>query len=736
MKSRIMRKLFFGDLLIFLLLLLLQLNFQTFLFEPFLVHEQSRRLNRSMDELQAAIVNGDSKLARKYIDAGIERGIVMVAEDAQHDQVFGQTIYQYQRCFVLEDNNGKAYTIVEDYLDSIYLQTMEAGDEISVDGYLIDDNHSLVMPSKVYRPKDGIVLGVDTLLIVEPTKESSVSQPIQALSGTHNDMEYAPNGTMGNRDIKLPSSDEHSSGRGVASCGVAVSTADNSVLSAPAISLQTEESTMCSAFPPDTAKVASNDKSAAISADEDSPSTGIVLHFPDDILNDSSATSQSSLPMNGENNSTMRTARIMIIDNNNRSGESFPISITGRVTGTNRIEDQDLIIQQGLINKEFERLSSRSVMAESPESYTHNSKMTTGEYFLRVVQIAEPKMTLIGAISLYSIKDMNNMMNTFHILLFITELILVIIAIYFFSRTIAKPLVAMNDIALRIAHQDFSGKVNVTTQDEIGSLAQSINTISSNLEQTIIEINANHRQLQLDYERQVALQNRHKELSATFSHELKTPLTIIRACIDSIQSSNDPVKLVEYNTIALRELDLAGNLITQMLEIARMESPYFALEKRVIDLWMVFYKVYDDLRQTIEQQGMHVVYNVGDEAFVYADAELLERVIANAMTNAMKYSPPGSIITIAISSDENQNIFKVVNSNSYILPEDMERIWKPFYRGGKTKTDCTKGSGLGLVIVSTILKAHGFRYTLRNTDKGVEFSFSCPVSESPTVFLC
>lgn len=360
--------------------------------------------------------------------------------------------------------------------------------------------------------------------------------------------------------------------------------------------------------------------------------------------------------------------------------------------------------------------------------------MTTGRYCVRVARLAEPNMTLIGSIALYSVKDMNSMMNTFHVVMFIAELLLLLIAFYFYSRVIAMPLVAMNDVALKIARQDFESKVNITTRDEIGTLGQSINTISTNLEHRISEINAINDQLQMDYERQAELQKRHRELSATFSHELKTPLTIMRGCIDNIQNTSDPAELVEYNTIALHELDRAGNLITQMLEVARMESPYFTVHKTEIDLWMVFFKVYDELRLTIEQSGVRVDYAAGDEAFVFADAELLERVVSNVMTNALKYSPRGSVITVAITSTPKEHTFTVINSNSAIAPEEIEKIWQPFYRSSMPGDDAASGTGLGLMIVSSILQAHRFPYAIRNTDGGVEFRFTAPVCSIPSPF--
>ena len=734
MKSRVMRKLFLGDLLIFLLLLLFQLGFQTFLFEPFLVCEQSKRLTQSMDALQSAIVNGDADLARHRIDEGMDRGIVMVAEDQQYHQVFGQPIYQYQQCFTLNDQNGKAYTIVEDYLDSIPLQAMELGDEISVNGYLVDDSQSLVMPSKVYRPKDGAVLGVDTFLIIDHPENAPETSSQAETSGENNESIHTSGKIMISSDSPpTVTGNQPNSSDGMMG-GAGMSNSGNSNKIPATTNPSTEISAGSFAF--DSAKNPAPSAGVVADAPEDGnmlPSS-FLMHTPFDAADNANDANQGGLLAADGQDSDLRTARILILNSGGRGGDSFPISVTGRVTEINSPGNQDLVIQQGIISDELKRLSSRPALEEGSEAYTRDSQMTTGKYFMRVVRLAEPNMTLIGSISLYSIKDMNGMMNAFHIFMFITELILLAFAIYFFSRMIAKPLVAMNDVALRIAHQDFESKVNIATQDEIGMLGQSINTISTNLEHRIMEINAINDRLQTDYERQIELQKRHRELSATFSHELKTPLTIMRGCIDNIQSTSNPAELVEYNSIALHELDRAGNLITQMLVIARMESPYFALHKSEIDLWMVFFKVYDALRQTIEQKGMRVDYVTGDEAFVYADAELLERVISNVMTNAMKYSPRGSVITVEITSTPNDHTFTVLNSNSAISPEEIEKIWQPFYRSKTPGADTVNGTGLGLMIVSSILDAHGFQYAIRNTAGGVEFRFTCPVARIPLDF--
>lgn len=172
MKNRIMRKLFISNLLIFLFLLLLQLIFQTLSFEPFLAGEQTRRLMRSMQSVQSALLIEDEEAVREKINDGLNRGMVMVAMDQNMHQIYGQDFDQYQRCFSIEDEHGKLYSIVEDYMESVPLQTIEVGDKISIEGYLVDERNALVIPSKVYRPSDGVVLGTDTFLFVNHSNET------------------------------------------------------------------------------------------------------------------------------------------------------------------------------------------------------------------------------------------------------------------------------------------------------------------------------------------------------------------------------------------------------------------------------------------------------------------------------------------------------------------------------------------------------------------------------------
>ena len=720
MKSRIVRKIFTWNLLIFILLLLLQLMFQNVFFASFLSGEQSRKLVRSMESIQDAILLADNDSVHRQINDLLAKGMVIVTVDQNMQHIYGQNFDGYQRYFTIEEENGNQYSIIEDYLGMATLQNIEVGDVVTVEGYLVDERNALVIPSKVYRPSDGIVLGTDTFLFINHANEMLNEDAPASFRMEIPDAASPETGVAYVEDASASSTVGGGADTQNAMVGRVVDISDDSD---PMIMLETVTQTASmSLFDTQDSDAAS---SVSISVDEQpddkSLPSGFALHSPFDA----DMSLSGSLSSN-QHNAIMRSERMLVINDQGRSGSSYPVSINGRIVLKTDAGNDDLIIQQGLINNEIKRLDAAKKQLDTVDAYTVTNHLTTGKFLVRVSRLAQGNTIMIGAISLYAIRDMNSILNMFHFLIFLAELGLLMGAVYFFSRIISRPLVEMNTVAQKIAQQDFGALVKVTSKDEVGTLGVSINKIAVNLEQRINQINAINDRLQKDYERQVELQQRHKHLSASFSHELKTPLTIVRGYIDSIQNGIYPKDEAVFYTAALRSLDTASNLITQMLEIARMESPYFALKKSAVDLWMVFFKVYDQLKLAIEERNMQVQYTAEDEAYTVADVELMESVFANVLTNAMKYSPEGSRIIVRITKKDAQHSVSIENENGFIPSEALEKIWQPFYRGAQPQLEHISGTGLGLMIVSEILDAHGFAYGIANTGNGVAFSFSCP----------
>ena len=706
-KSRIVLKLFRWNILIFTTLLLLQLIFQSVLFEPFLTTIQQRRLSSYMDTMMASFEKDDVNQILQLVQKSDDRGIVLAAVDRDQNLQAGKNFDQYQCCFTLRDGTQKRYTIIEDYLESAPLQAIEVGDEVSIEGYLIDETNALVIPSKVYRTRDGAVLGTDTFLLVNKQSDMNSIEE-EGDTATEEGVRFSDKASAQQADDGEASGITLQSG----SSAIAESSEHDTSADPAGSTVESEAETV-------------DDKNAL--------SKGLVLTFPFEI-NKRSGAFQSDDILAGfyGQGSTVFSTRILIVNGDGRSSGSYPITLTGTVEEKESMSNNDLSILHGLVSEEIDHLANVDTsFNESNNAYTVTKQLTTGKYLLRMSHMSEKGITLLGAISLYSIKDINGMLNNFHLLLYSIGLILFAGSIYLFSRKIARPLIEMNGVALKIAQQDFSSTVQISTNDEFATLGNSINEISMNLKQKIDQINEMNERLQRDYEHQLELYQRHKQLSATYSHEIKTPLTILRGYIDGMQNGIYPLNQEGAYLIALRELDSASSIITQMLEITKMESSYFALNKSVVDLWMIFYREYDALKQTMDQKGMNVAFYATAEAYTMADALTLGTVISNALTNAMKYSPRGSRISVRIKTASGQHIFSIENENAFISEKELEKIWQPFYRAEKTKTSHESGSGLGLVIVREILEAHDFPHGIQNTERGVMFYFLCSAIQTP-----
>lgn len=706
-KSRIVWKLFYWNVLIFSVLLLIQLAFQSELFEPFLVVTQQRRLTAYMNSMKESILQDDMGKIQQLVDDADGRGIVLAAVGQDRNLLAGQSIDQYQRCFTLIDEKDNQYTIIEDYVESVPLQNIEVGDEVSIEGYLIDQNNKLVIPSKVYRTTDGVVLGTDTFLVVNNQNRSFSFESDE--NETEDDVMFSTDAQSGQR-----ASDRTGTG----------------TVQQPTSTTTTDETQEKNSEEPVTNS--SND-GAVILEDENNLPKGFLLESPFDALENSAGFQWEGAATyySGENASVLNT-RMLIVSGDGRETGAYPITIAGSIVDKEDQTNNDISISRGLVAEEIDRLGTEKAYSnETSNSYTVTKQLTTGKYLLDITFVADRQVTLLGAISLYSVQDINGMMNRFHILIYTLVLILFAGSIYLFSRKIARPLIEMNGVALKIAQQDFSSAVQISTNDEFATLGNSINEISMNLEQKINQINAINERLQQDYEHQLELYQRHKKLSATYSHEIKTPLTILRGYIDGMQNGIYPFDQEGAYQIALRELDSASSIITQMLEITKMESSYFALNKSVVDLWMIFYREYDALKQTMDQKGMNVEFHATAEAYTMADVLTLGTVISNALTNAMKYSPRGSRISVRIKTESGQHIFSIENENAFISEKELEKIWQPFYRAEKTKTIHESGSGLGLVIVREILEAHDFPHGIQNTERGVMFYFVCSAIQTP-----
>lgn len=291
--------------------------------------------------------------------------------------------------------------------------------------------------------------------------------------------------------------------------------------------------------------------------------------------------------------------------------------------------------------------------------------------------------------------------------LFYISLILLAAALlisFILARTFTRPIVDIERAAGQMADGDFSARITVKQQDEIGQLAQTINYLGQQL-------------AQIDQMR--------KDLIANVSHELRTPLSLIRGYAETLRdvTGNDPDKREKQLGVIIEETERLSRMVDDILNLSRLQSGHFELKKSTFginDLVGRVVKRYDLLSK---QTGVSMVMQLSGERLVEADEARVEQVLYNLINNAFNNTDTGGTITIRdIYLDDNVRI-KVSDSGSGIPAEEISRIWDRYYQADKS-TAKTVGSGLGLAIVKAILEAHGAAYGVESErDAGTTFWF-------------
>ncbi|MEW4370162.1 sensor histidine kinase [Paenibacillus kandeliae] len=326
--------------------------------------------------------------------------------------------------------------------------------------------------------------------------------------------------------------------------------------------------------------------------------------------------------------------------------------------------------------------------------------------------------------SIQEISDTNEALRWFYLYLGIGGFILLLILSLFFSRMVTRPLITLNEMAKRMVKLDFRNVAPpLRQQDELGGLARSMHTMSHNLDQALQELQGANQQLQQDMERKQRLEQMQQSFFANASHELKTPLSIIKSFAEGLQDGVNVSKTGHYVNVIVEEADKMEMLIKDMLDLARLESGTIQLHHRSFMLSELSEKVADKLIYSLQERGLNMMITPINERPVYADPEWIEQVLRNLIVNAIRHAEEQSLIRIEIESNLQSTILHVDNKGIRLTDEQLHQIWERFYRGDTASRSRNHGgTGLGLPIASQILDLHGCRYTVSNLEDGVRFS--------------
>lgn len=301
--------------------------------------------------------------------------------------------------------------------------------------------------------------------------------------------------------------------------------------------------------------------------------------------------------------------------------------------------------------------------------------------------------------------------NEFYIIAGLIVMIIGAVFILIFSNKITKPIIQMSNVAENISNLEFDKVVRVTSQDEIGRLGNSINKIS-------YKLNCSINELKQDVESK-------KELIRNMSHELKTPIGIIKGYAEGLKYgvANDKEKMDKYCNILVEECDRMDKLVKELLNYSMMEGGMVKLNITTFDIHELLRRIVERFDAVFSEKKINFKVNSTEKFEVSADIDMIEKALSNFIINAIDYVNDKKIIEVNAEKDKDKIKISVFNAGEHIRMEELNKIWDVCYRVDKARTRKYGGHGIGLSIVKLIVELHGGMVKVENVDGGVKFSF-------------
>jgi signal transduction histidine kinase len=278
-----------------------------------------------------------------------------------------------------------------------------------------------------------------------------------------------------------------------------------------------------------------------------------------------------------------------------------------------------------------------------------------------------------------------------------------------FARGMTQPLRDMASAARRMETGDYSVRVQTRSRDEVGKLATAFNRMSEEL--------AN-------------LEKSRRDLVANVSHELKTPITAIRAHLENLL---DGVEQPDPATIEvmLAQVERLGRLVDQLLDLSRLESGEIPLRIEQLPLHPLVDDLISEIDVALSGRGVRVDNDVPtDLPALSVDRERVHQVLFNLVDNAVRFTPEGGRVTVSARRRNGSVEVAVSDTGAGIPPEHLPRLFERFYRADPARARGDGGTGIGLAIARSVVEAHGGQIRAESEPgRGSTFTFDLPAAD-------
>ncbi len=383
----------------------------------------------------------------------------------------------------------------------------------------------------------------------------------------------------------------------------------------------------------------------------------------------------------------------------------------GKMIGSNGFGE---IFSQGVV----EYFQNIAAFIESGEHSAHfvveegRSNMSQIGYIQRITSPAGATNYLYIVASIPPIDSTVSVLRTQFWLITLIIFLLSLFMAQILSKRMSKPIIDLTKSAEKLAAGDLETRFNIEDFTEIEKLSSTLNYATGELSK---------------------LDSYRKEFIANVSHDLKTPLTIIKFYAEMIHdvSGENPEKRTAHSEMIIKEADWLSNLVNEILELSKLQSNNVEPVKTELNVSQTLKDTMMSFQAIAEKEGYIFETDIDDDVYISGSEQYIRRVFFNLITNAVNYTGEDKRVVIRLKQNAGKIAFTVTDTGEGIPDELKNTIWERYYKSKETHKRAVMGTGLGLSIVKQCLDMHGARYGIESMlGRGSTFWFEMNVLDA------
>ena len=328
------------------------------------------------------------------------------------------------------------------------------------------------------------------------------------------------------------------------------------------------------------------------------------------------------------------------------------------------------------------------------------------ETLLYALVLEDLGVVFIGTLPLEPIKATVDILESQLFYLTLILLLLSVLMSIFIAKYFIKPIKELNFSVKAIADGKLDTRIALSSKDEFGDLAKSFNHMAENL---------------------TRVEHLRKDLIANVSHELKTPLGIIKGYAEMTRDlhGENAIKRNDNLNLIVEESDRLTEMVNGLLDLSQLQAGYSKLNLDKFSLKALGHATFEKYKALAAERQLTLVEKWSADVTVSLDKARIEQVLHNFLSNAIRYTEPGGEVILAAYFNPEGSVEVSVSDTGIGIPStSLSSIWDRYY---KVNAQSQSGMGLGLAIAGSILEAHGFKYGAESAEgKGSKFYFIIP----------